>query len=52
MSLLDDLVELEHRGWRSLCDGSGAEPPSTPVAASASVSHPGAGLRARLSLLT
>jgi hypothetical protein len=35
MSLLDDLVELEHRGWRSLCDGSGAEPPSTPVGASA-----------------
>ncbi|WP_460999013.1 nuclear transport factor 2 family protein [Streptomonospora sediminis] len=25
MAVFDELLELEHRGWRSLCDGSGAD---------------------------
>ena len=24
-AILDELVDLEHRGWQSLCDGSGAD---------------------------
>lgn len=25
MGVLDELLELEHAGWRSLCDGTGAD---------------------------